>query len=148
RLMVGLGILFLFIFSASFYFLIRKKLASQRWLLRLALYSIPLPWVAIELGWLLAEYGRQPWTISGVLPTHLSASTLQPSSLYFSLAGFFIFYTFLFIIEMMLMFKYARKGPSSLHTGKYHWERLESDAKMNDSIKDHTSSMHPTRKPS
>jgi len=122
RLMVGLGILFLFIFSCSFYFLIRKKLARQRWLLRLAMYSIPLPWVAIELGWLLAEYGRQPWTISGVLPTHLSASTLQPGSLYFSLAGFLGFYSFLFVIEMILMVKYARRGPSSLHTGKYHWE--------------------------
>ncbi|MDY7547991.1 cytochrome ubiquinol oxidase subunit I [Glaciimonas sp. GNP009] len=125
RLMVALGILFLFIFSTSFYFLIRKKLAQQRWLLRLAMYSIPLPWVAIELGWLLAEYGRQPWTISGILPTHLSASTLQPSSLYFSLAGFLLFYSFLFVIEMILMVKYARRGPSSLHTGKYHWEILE-----------------------
>ena len=122
RVMVGLGLLFLFIFSAAFYFLIRKKLAPQRWLLKLALFSIPLPWVAIEVGWIVAEYGRQPWTISGVLPTHLSASTLQPSSLYFSLAGFMIFYTVLFVIEMMLMIKYARKGPASLHTGKYHGE--------------------------
>ncbi len=125
RLMVGLGILFLFIFSCSFYFLIRKQLAKQRWLLRLAVYSIPLPWVAIELGWVLAEYGRQPWTISGVLPTHLSASTLQPGSLYFSLAGFLGVYTFLFVIEMIVMVKYARRGPSSLHTGKYHWEQAD-----------------------
>ncbi|MQQ99989.1 cytochrome ubiquinol oxidase subunit I [Glaciimonas soli] len=133
RLMVALGLLFLFIFSASFYFLIRKKLATQRWLLRLALYSIPLPWVAAEMGWIVAEYGRQPWTISGILPTHLSASTLQPSSLYFSLIGFIGFYTFLFIVEMILMVKYARKGPSSLHTGKYHWELLETETKMNNS---------------
>ncbi len=125
RIMVSLGLLFLFIFSCSFYFLIRKTLSHQRWLLRLALYSIPLPWVAIELGWLLAEYGRQPWTISGILPTHLSASTLQPGNLYFSLAAFLGFYTFLFIIEMILMVKYARHGPSSLHTGKYHWERVD-----------------------
>jgi len=122
RFMVALGLLFLFIFSASFYFLIRKKLAPQRWLLKLALYSIPLPWVAAELSWIVAEYGRQPWTISGVLPTHLSASTLQPGSLYFSLAGFLGFYTFLFVIEMALMIKYARQGPSSLHTGRYHGE--------------------------
>lgn len=123
RLMVALGLLFLFIFSASFYFLIRKRLASQRWLLKLALFSIPLPWVAIETGWVVAEYGRQPWTISGVLPTHLSASTLQPSDLYFSLAGFMGFYTLLLVIEMILMFKYARLGPSSLHTGNYHFEQ-------------------------
>lgn len=123
RLMVGLGLLFLFIFSASFYFLIRKRLARQRWLLRLAVCAIPLPWVAAELGWIVAEYGRQPWTISGILPTHLSASTLQPSTLYFSLAGFIAFYTVLLVIELGLMVKYVRQGPSSLHTGHYHWEQ-------------------------
>ena len=78
---------------------------------------------AIETGWLVAEYGRQPWTISGVLPTHLSASTLQVNDLYFSLAGFMGFYTLLLVVELYLMFKYARLGPSSLHTGKYHFER-------------------------
>jgi cytochrome d ubiquinol oxidase subunit I len=126
RIMVGLGLLFLFIFSAAFYFLIRKRLAQQRWLLKLALASIPLPWIAAELGWVVAEYGRQPWTIAGILPTHLSASTLQPASLYFSLAGFIGFYTLLLVIEMGLMIKYTRQGPSSLHTGKYHWERSAS----------------------
>ncbi|MDO8180132.1 MAG: cytochrome ubiquinol oxidase subunit I [Undibacterium sp.] len=124
RLMVGLGVLFLFIFSVSFYFLIRRRLARHRWLLKLALFSIPLPWVAIETGWIVAEYGRQPWTISGVLPTHLSASTLQVNDLYFSLAGFMGFYTMLLVVELYLMFKYARLGPSSLHTGKYHFEQM------------------------
>jgi cytochrome d ubiquinol oxidase subunit I len=122
RLMVGLGLLFLFIFSCSFYFLARKQLAPQRWLLKLALFSIPLPWIAAELGWVVAEYGRQPWTISGILPTHLSASTLQPGSLYFSLAGFIGFYTLLLVVEMTLMIKYARQGPSCLHVGRYHGE--------------------------
>ncbi|MES2073547.1 MAG: cytochrome ubiquinol oxidase subunit I [Pseudomonadota bacterium] len=126
RLMVALGLLFLAIFSASFYFLIRQRLAPQRWLLRLAFLSIPLPWIAAELGWFTAEYGRQPWTISGVLPTHLSVSSLQPSSLYFSLAGFIGFYTLLLVIEMMLMVKYVKQGPSSLHTGKYHFETKAS----------------------
>jgi cytochrome d ubiquinol oxidase subunit I len=126
RIMVGLGMLFLLIFSASFWFLIRKRLAQQRWLLKLAVAAIPLPWVAAELGWIVAEYGRQPWTIAGILPTHLSASTLAPSNLYFSLAGFLIFYTLLLVIEMGLMIKYTRLGPSSLHTGRYHWEKLEA----------------------
>ncbi|MDO8651175.1 MAG: cytochrome ubiquinol oxidase subunit I [Undibacterium sp.] len=123
RLMVGLGVLFLFIFVTSFYFLIRRRLSKHRWLLKLALFSIPLPWVAIETGWVVAEYGRQPWTISGVLPTHLSASTLQVGDLYFSLAGFMGFYTLLLVVELYLMFKYARLGPSSLYTGKYHFEQ-------------------------
>jgi cytochrome d ubiquinol oxidase subunit I len=126
RIMVGLGVLFLFIFSASFYFLIRKRLARQRWLLKLAVVAIPLPWVAAELGWVVAEYGRQPWTIAGILPTHLSASNIPASSLYVSLAGFIVFYTLLLVIEMGLMIKYTRMGPSSLHTGRYHFEKAKA----------------------
>lgn len=115
RFMVGLGFLFLFIFSCAFYLLIRKKLAENRWLLKLAVVSIPLPWIAAELGWFIAEYGRQPWTISEILPTHLSASSLSTSNLYFSLAGFILFYTLLLVIELFLMLKYIKQGPSSLY---------------------------------
>ena len=128
RIMVGLGFLFLFMFAASCFFLSRKNLAKQRWLLRLAVIAIPLPWIAGELGWIVAEYGRQPWTVVGVLPTHLSASTLSSADMYFSLAGFLGFYTLLLVCEMGLMIKFARKGPSSLHTGKYHWEQAANNA--------------------
>jgi cytochrome d ubiquinol oxidase subunit I len=122
RGMVFLGFLFLFIFGAAVYFMVRRNLAPQRWLLKLCVLAIPLPWVAAELGWVVAEYGRQPWTIAGVLPTHLSASTLSAGSLWFSLAGFLGFYTLLLVVEMGLMVKYARLGPASLHTGRYHGE--------------------------
>ena len=128
RLMVGIGFVLLFTFAAAFFFLIRKNLAPQRWLLRLALYGIPLPWIAAELGWIVAEYGRQPWTISGVLPTYLSASALDAGTVYFSLAGFIAFYTLLLVVELFLMFRYARLGPSSLHTGRYHDEQGASAA--------------------
>jgi len=122
RVMVALGFLFLFIFAASFYFLAVRNLAPQRWLLKLAFWSIPLPWVAAELGWLVAEYGRQPWTISGVLPTFLSVSNVPASSVYLSLAAFVAFYTLLLVVEMYLMLKYIRLGPGSLHTGRYDLE--------------------------
>jgi cytochrome d ubiquinol oxidase subunit I len=125
RLMVGLGFLFLFIFCTAFYLLIRKRLATNRWLLKLAVLSIPLPWIAAELGWFVAEYGRQPWTIAEVLPTHLSVSSLSTSDVTFSLAGFIVFYTALLIVEMYLMMKYIRQGPSSLYTGKYHFETTQ-----------------------
>jgi cytochrome d ubiquinol oxidase subunit I len=122
RLMVGLGMWFLLVFACAVYFLARRNLAPQRWLQRCALYSIPLPWIAAELGWFVAEYGRQPWIISGVLPTSLGASTLSVHDLWFSLAGFIGFYTLLLVVELYLMFKYARLGPSSLGTGAYHFE--------------------------
>ena len=123
RVMVAMGVLMLFIFIASFYFTAKRTIGKQRWLLRLALYAIPAPWIAAEAGWIVAEMGRQPWTISGILPTHLSTSSLTASDLYFSLAGFMGFYTLLLVVEIFLMFKYARLGPSSLHTGRYFFER-------------------------
>lgn len=122
RIMVGLGFFFLFVFAAAFWFLSTKNLAPQRWLLWLCVFSIPLPWVAAEMGWFVAEYGRQPWTISGILPTHLSVSQLDKSQLYFSMIGLLAIYSFLFIIEMYLMLKYIKLGPASLQTGRYHGE--------------------------
>src|SRR5205823_5725633 len=65
---------------------------------------------------------RQPWTISGVLPTFLSVSSLEASSVYASLGAFIAFYTVLFAIEMYLMLKYIRLGPGSLGTGRYFGE--------------------------
>ena len=123
RIMVGLGLWFLFVFGAAFYVLARRRLAENRWLMHVALWSIPLPWVAIELGWIVAEYGRQPWSISEVLPTHLGVSSVTTGHLWFSLSGFLIFYTALLVIELYLMLKYARLGPSSLHTGRYRLEK-------------------------
>lgn len=128
RVMVGLGLLMLFIFTASFYYTAKRSIGQHKWLLRLALYSIPVPWIAAEMGWVVAEMGRQPWTISGILPTHLSTSSLSAGDLYFSLAGFIGFYTLLLVVEMYLMFKYARLGPSSLHTGHYFFEKKQSGA--------------------
>lgn len=124
RGMVLCGFLMLFIFVAAFYFNAKHTAHKQRWLLRLAFYGMPLPWIASELGWVVAEYGRQPWTIAGILPTHLSTSSVDVGQLYLSLAGFFLFYTTLLIIELFLMIKYIRLGPSSLHTGRYHFEQL------------------------
>ena len=122
RVMVGLGFWFLFIFAAAFFVLARRTLSRNRWIMKLALWSIPLPWLAAELGWIVAEYGRQPWSISEVLPTYLSTSSVSAGQLYFSLAGFVGFYTVLLAVELYLMFKYARQGPSSLGTGRYHLE--------------------------
>ena len=122
RIMVGLGIYMVGLMVIGFYYNARRVIAEKRWLLKLFLYGIPAPWIAIELGWLVAEYGRQPWSISGVLPTFLSVSHLSHADLYFSMAGFFGFYTLLLIVEMWLMFRFARLGPSALHTGKYYHE--------------------------
>ena len=126
RIMVGLGVWFLFVFSAAFVVLARRQLARHRWVMKIAMWSIPLPWIAIELGWIVAEYGRQPWSISEVLPTYLSVSSVTLGQVLFSLGGFIAFYTALLVVELYLMQKYIRIGPSSLGTGRFHDEAVKS----------------------
>ncbi len=123
RIMVGAGLIMLFIFIAAFYYNAKRNVEKQRWLLKLALYSIPLPWVAIECGWFVAEYGRQPWAIGEILPTFLGTSSISSNQVLGSLSGFVLLYTALFMIELYLMFKYAKLGPSSLGTGRYYFEK-------------------------
>src|SRR5262249_14880210 len=89
RIMVGLGFFFIFLFAAALYLATRTRL-EKRWFLRLALYSLPLPWVAAELGWIVAEYGRQPWAIDGVLPTFLGVSATHSTQVIASLIGFVV----------------------------------------------------------
>jgi len=122
RFMVGIGGWLLFVFSAAFIILARRNLAHNRWIMKVGMWSLPLPWIAMELGWIVAEYGRQPWTISEVLPTHLSVSSVPLSHVWFSLGGFIAFYTALLVVEVYLLQKYIRMGPSSLGTGRYQDE--------------------------
>ncbi len=119
RLMVALGMAMLTLFGLALWASVKGDFARRPRLLKAALYGLPMPWLACEVGWFVAEYGRQPWTIYGVLPTHLSVSTLSVGSLYGSLAGFIGFYTVLLCVEMYLMVRFARQGPGSLGTGRY-----------------------------
>ncbi|WP_394251107.1 cytochrome ubiquinol oxidase subunit I [Vibrio profundi] len=83
-----------------------------------ALLAIPLPWIACEAGWFVAEFGRQPWAIGEVLPVNMAASNLPASSIWLSLAAVYILYTLFLIIEMYLLVKFAKRGPSALKTGR------------------------------
>lgn len=123
RMMVAAGFAMLVIIGITFYYSIKQTVTEKRWLHRILLWSLPLPWIACEAGWFVAEYGRQPWSIGGILPTHISASTLSSTDLFLSLAGFIGLYTVFLIAEMYLMIRFARIGPSSLHTGRYHFEQ-------------------------
>jgi len=128
RIMVVLGFAMLALFGLAFFSTIKVAQEKKPWLLKWALWMLPAPWIACELGWFVAEYGRQPWTIYGVLPTHLSVSTLSVNSLYGSLAGFIGFYTILLVVEMYLMIRFAKQGPGSLGTGRYAFEAMNHEA--------------------
>ncbi|MFJ3485066.1 cytochrome ubiquinol oxidase subunit I [Pseudomonas sp. NPDC090202] len=127
RLMVLSGVLMLLLFACAFWASARKNESKKRWLLKWALFSLPLPWIATQTGWWVAEHGRQPWSIGEVLPVHLSASTLSTGDIMGSILALVGFYTVLLVIEMYLMIKFARLGPSSLHTGRYHFEQQPHD---------------------
>ncbi|MBD9378806.1 cytochrome ubiquinol oxidase subunit I [Pseudoxanthomonas sp. PXM04] len=114
RLMVGLGFYFIAFFAFAFWLASKHQLDKRRWFLRLAFYSLPLPWIAIEAGWLIAEYGRQPWVIDGVLPTFFAASGLKLHQILITLSGFVTIYTVLAVVEIWLMRKLILKGPEEL----------------------------------
>jgi cytochrome bd ubiquinol oxidase subunit I len=112
RIMVALGFYFIALFGVAFYLSSRRR-CGRPWFLRLVMFSLPLPWVAAELGWIVAEYGRQPWIIDGVMPTFLGVSSVPASNVAASLAAFVLFYTALAVVDVALIIKYIRKGPHS-----------------------------------
>ncbi len=111
RIMVGLGFYFIALFGAALYLTSSRRIVGSQRFLRVAFYSLPLPWVAAELGWIVAEYGRQPWIIDGVMPTFLGVSNIPASNVWASLLGFVAFYSALAVVELALMIKYIRLGP-------------------------------------
>ncbi len=125
RIMVALGgsFLLLFLFACFNIYKHDDTIEKKSFLLKWSLFWIPMPWISAWSGWFVAEYGRQPWTVFGVLPTYQSVSNLSMISLQFSFVGFLLIYTILAIIELFLMIKYVKLGPSSLGTGQYHFEK-------------------------
>ncbi|MWK55412.1 cytochrome bd-I ubiquinol oxidase subunit CydA [Pseudomonas otitidis] len=128
RVMVAAGFLMLALFACAFWASARKNEERKPWLLKWALWSLPLPWLAAQTGWYVAEHGRQPWSIGEVLPTHLSTSSLSTGDVWGSLTALIAFYSLLLVVEMYLMIRFARLGPSSLHTGRYHFEQQPAAA--------------------
>jgi cytochrome d ubiquinol oxidase subunit I len=112
RIMVALGFYFIALFGFAFYLSTQRR-CGTRWFLRMAMLSLPLPWIAGELGWIVAEYGRQPWIIDGVLPTFLGVSNVPAANVAASLLGFVLFYTALAAIDLFLIVKYVRLGPEA-----------------------------------
>ena len=113
RIMVLLGFYFIALFGTMFVLASRRELERYRWLLHVCLWSLPLPWIAAELGWVVAEVGRQPWTIVGVLPTFLSVSSVPAIDVWISIAGFVLFYSVLACVEVYLMVRTIRLGPDT-----------------------------------
>lgn len=110
RIMAGIGFLMIGLFATAFVLCTLRK-HETRWFLRLAVLAIPLPWIAIESGWLLAEVGRQPWAVEGVLPTFLGASSLSVPQLLTTIVCFTLLYGTLAVVEVGLILRTVKKGP-------------------------------------
>lgn len=135
RIMVGIGFLLLLIFAIGTWMTLKNRIGQTRWFHRIVLLALPLPWIACECGWFVNEYGRQPWAIEGVLPTGIAHSALSVGDLIFSIGLIVILYTLFLVVEMFLMFRYGRQGPSSLGTGRYHFETIDKSDKIEGVIK-------------
>lgn len=112
RVMVGLGTLFIVL--AGLAWLKRNKLAENRWLLSILVWAIPLPYLALQAGWAVAEVGRQPWIVWQLMRTADAVSPIAASQVAVSFAAFILVYGLLGLAAFFLIFKYARKGPAPL----------------------------------
>ena len=112
RIMVGLGTLFILLTFVGLF--LRNRLVESPRYLTAMMYAIPLPYIAIEMGWVLAEVGRQPWIVYGIMKTSDAVSPVAVSQVATSLAAFVLIYGLLGAIGFYLMFTHAKKGPEAL----------------------------------
>jgi cytochrome d ubiquinol oxidase subunit I len=111
HLMVILGFLFILIFSLALLFHFTDKLLKNRWFLWIVLFSIPLPYLASELGWILTEMGRQPWIIQDLMPVSIAVSHIGKGSVQTTFWLFAFLFTALLIAEVSIMLKQIKTGP-------------------------------------
>lgn len=109
RVMVGLG--FVFVFLTAIGWLLRDRLIVNPLYLRVMLYAIPLPYIALQAGWIVTEVGRQPWIVYGLMKTKDAVSPIAASQVGVTLAGFLVVYGLLGLIAFYLMAQFAKAGP-------------------------------------
>lgn len=110
RGMAGIGFFFIAFFATALVFANTRRF-DRKWFLRAAVWIIPLPWLAAEIGWAVAEIGRQPWAVDGVLPTFLGASSLTLGQIWTTIIGFTLLYGVMAVIEVRLMLAAIKHGP-------------------------------------
>ena len=111
RTMVTLGLLFILLSGIAVYLSRKGLLENYPLFLKVMLFTIPLPYLAIQLGWVVTELGRQPWLVYGLMRTADGVSkTVPPAQVWMSLGGFVLFYSALGAVDFWLLAKYARKG--------------------------------------
>jgi cytochrome d ubiquinol oxidase subunit I len=103
HIMVGLGMLFILIFLFAVIYGVKGKLTQKRWLLYVALWAIPFAYLAQEAGWMVAEFGRQPWVVQDYMPTLTAVSNIDHTSVMITFFLFAVVFTVLLIAEIKIM---------------------------------------------
>jgi cytochrome d ubiquinol oxidase subunit I len=112
HLMVGLGAMMMLLMLFGAYFWWRRSLESHRWWLWLAVLAIPLPIIAVELGWMTAEVGRQPWIVQGLMMTSQGVSPgVSATDVGISLLAILLVYALLFFLWIYSLTKEIGRGP-------------------------------------
>ena len=111
RVMVGLGSFLLLLMIATFWFEYRGKLQDMKWLQWVALLSIPLVYIAGQAGWIVAEVGRQPWVIEGLLPVKAAVSSVSVSAVQTTFWLFVVIFTLFLVAEIRIMINAIKQGP-------------------------------------
>ena len=112
HLMVAVGSLMLLLMLIGVFFLWRRSVETHKWWLRAAVLAIPLPILAIELGWMVAEVGRQPWIVQGLMKTTAGVSPgVSSTDVAVSLVGILLMYTLLFSLWLYSLGKEIARGP-------------------------------------
>lgn len=110
RAMVGLGALFILFFAVVVFFAFRRDITRPRWLHRAAIVMLPLGYIASEAGWLVAEFGRQPWAIQDMMPTWVGVSAIGSGSVATTFFVFLALFTALLAVEISIMVREIKKG--------------------------------------
>ena len=116
RVMVGLGGYLFLLMAAVLWAERKKRLAEMKWLLRIALLSTPLVYLAGQAGWIVAEVGRQPWTIEGLLPVKAAVSSVSVAAVQTTFFIFVAIFTLFLLIEIRILLKAIQKGPETDNT--------------------------------
>ena len=111
RLMIGLGMLVALVLLLVLYGLWKNKLDQWKWLLWAAIACIPLAYIAGQCGWIVAEVGRQPWTIQGLLPVNVAISSLSAAAVKTTFFVFLGIFALFLIIEIRILIRAIGKGP-------------------------------------
>ena len=111
RVMVGLGCLFIAFFALSLFIVYKKDIAKHKYLLMAAVAMLPLAYVASESGWLVAEFGRQPWAIQDMMPTWVAVSDISAGSVATTFFIFLLLFTTMLAVEVNILCKQIKKGP-------------------------------------